>query len=1405
MEGRRNPFDGPAKSDAPPRPLFGQAPASLSFGQYMASKIKKLRVQNDGIQKASRIFEGVAIYVNGHTTPPKETLRTLILQHGGQFEAYQTSRVTHMIAENLAESKLREVMKMKKPLPVVHPKWIEDSISAQKRCSIYPYVYSRQHDPLQQTISSLLVTPATLGSHGARHMPEMTPRGPSHISTLSPPKPSNPASPTAIAKNTMTKDKVFSSTFPVMQPTPQLTLGAPKPNDPHPHYASNESIQMESHEQSPFSASLSTSDVNPPPSKSLTIGKTLDPRHEESSGRSTTKASDRKDPLVLAESSRSRKKATPLFKQESVSFGQYMSSKISKLRGRNDSIRGSSKLFDGVAIYVNGQTQPSRDVLRRLVLQYGGKFEQYLTDQVTHMIATHLSDTKFRELQSRKKPLPVVHPSWIEECIAQQKRVSTHTFIYSRYQDPLQPSLFSPQCTAPKLMPLMASIDDRLVIQKPLNGIFDNSSRPSQPPMPCQQNDTPRFETSPTQLLSPPSASSPTFPLPPAGSSTLMLSQLSPEAPTQILSQPLAQESTYPLTPETTSTLLLSIPASTCTMHQQSPPSPTPTLRLSPPSSPCLLSQASTMILSPYNPDIDLTQSLSPCSSQQDAYVDEFDVGILVSQLENFHEEPEPQSKHHADAFDSVITRPATILHAPKSPLSSKLPCEEEHAAKPEMLHVTSPEKSSKTLGGKSNGNSFRPIKSTKDGAAAFVKSYFTNSRLHHIGSWKGFYQQHAAEFMKESSVSLEDCTFGSHQGENRVILHVDLDCFFVSVAIRNLPSVYQTLPVAVAHSGYSSHDTANRDASNQKHNQKKRGTSEISSCNYIARSMGLKAGMFMEKAKSLCPNLIVLPYDFEAIEKVSCEVYKIFFRFTPSVQAMSCDEAYLEFPAGSCGVEVARQIRKTIYDATKCTASVGISYNMLLARLATKKAKPNNVFEITPANVAEHIEQLSVRDLPGVGYVMQTKLVELGIEACTDLQKWSESDLSEHFGVKTSQTLHRFSRGVDHRPLELAPVVKSISAEVNYGVRLAGREDAISFVEALASELQSRLTSAGFLTSSLTLKLKIRHPHAPIEPSKFMGHGVTQDCSKSIRLSSATDDVSVLAQSCVTLWKQLHVVPEDMRGAGIQATRLTRSSPAAASSRGPSVASYFQAAGHVSITHNEQKVSDDIPRAVLPTHSFLQQPDSIVPPRTRPPPVARWSHPSMSQIDPDVLNTLPEAIQREILYHVAKPTVPTSYSQIDQDILRALPKDMRHEIQHQFPKKVQFRPSVASRLKRPARLPPVPMKRPRSTLCASDSDVWQTLPPDIQCDLSEPPFSTCMPPPHGLASLDSWTPILLDKISNFGLADVVPALRKLKRHCVDPIGFNAVLEICNARTQQVYGHPLARRLVAPFDAASDT
>ena len=173
-------------------------------------------------------------------------------------------------------------------------------------------------------------------------------------------------------------------------------------------------------------------------------------------------------------------------------------------------------------------------------------------------------------------------------------------------------------------------------------------------------------------------------------------------------------------------------------------------------------------------------------------------------------------------------------------------------------------------------------------------------------------------------------------------------------------------------------------------------GGCEISSCNYPARARGLKNGMFMRSAKEKCPDLVVLKYDFELYEEISEQIYNIFYGVPEAVivQPVSVDEAYLEFPPTVDGMAVAGVIRERVFSETRCPCSAGIGPNMLLAKLATKKAKPNGQFEIHSGNLKSSIGDMKLEDLPGVGWKIARLLAEHGLHTVDDINPYTKQEL---------------------------------------------------------------------------------------------------------------------------------------------------------------------------------------------------------------------------------------------------------------------------------------------------------------------------------------------------------------------------------------------------------------------------
>ncbi|KAJ8530037.1 hypothetical protein K7X08_036872 [Anisodus acutangulus] len=513
---------------------------------------------------------------------------------------------------------------------------------------------------------------------------------------------------------------------------------------------------------------------------------------------------------------------------------------------------------------------------------------------------------------------------------------------------------------------------------------------------------------------------------------------------------------------------------------------------------------------------------------------------------------------------------------------------------------------------------------------ANFVENYFKHSRLHFIGTWRNRYRKRFPSspggFRCSTSVPSSSVTTNK-----TIIIHVDMDCFFVSVVIRNRPEL-KDKPVAICHSDNS------------------RGTSEISSANYPARGYGVKAGMFVRDAKSRCPHLVILSYDFEAYEEVADCFYNILHKYCNKVQAVSCDEAFLD--ATDSGVEDIQAfvvvIRKEILDATGCTASAGIAGNMLMAHLATRIAKPDGQCYIPAEKVEEHLCELPVKALPGIGHVLEEKLNRRQITTCGQLRMISKETLQKDFGAKTGSTLWNYSRGIDDRLVGMMQESKSIGADVNWGVRFNDLKDVQHFLLNLCKEVSLRLQGCGVIGRKFTLKIKKRRGDAG-EPIKYLGCGVCDNLSHSVTVPMATDRVDVLERIVSQLFTTSHMDVEDIRGMGLQVSKLETADSSTQGKERYSIRSWLTAASaktsnqNISICHEKGADEDTSKNSVDERHAQLQG-DSSTPfiemtaasPSSTAGIGSRATLPPMNELDIGVIESLPPEVFSEInaMYH---------------------------------------------------------------------------------------------------------------------------------------------------------------------------
>ena len=334
-----------------------------------------------------------------------------------------------------------------------------------------------------------------------------------------------------------------------------------------------------------------------------------------------------------------------------------------------------------------------------------------------------------------------------------------------------------------------------------------------------------------------------------------------------------------------------------------------------------------------------------------------------------------------------------------------------------------------------------------------FLGEFFTNSRLHHISAMAANAKDYVSSLRANHNGSFparDNLTHLTNSSEaiGKTIMHIDMDCFFVSVGLVSRPELVGR-PVVVTHARGNKQsggrDTDRRRAELAQYQERlDRGSggshwkldnidgtssmSEIASCSYEARAKGVRNGMFLGPALKLCPDLVPVPYDFAGYERVSRVMYDTVASYTLDIMAVSCDEMFVDLTSlckrlNMDPLQFVSHLRQEIFTKTDCCCSVGLGPNILLARLATKKAKPDGQYLLTVDTCADILAALQVTDLPGVGRSMQHKLSQLGVVTVSDLLTLSLARLQQEFGSKTGSSLWNMARGKDDRQLELEHV----------------------------------------------------------------------------------------------------------------------------------------------------------------------------------------------------------------------------------------------------------------------------------------------------------------------------------------------------------------------------------------------
>ena len=285
-------------------------------------------------------------------------------------------------------------------------------------------------------------------------------------------------------------------------------------------------------------------------------------------------------------------------------------------------------------------------------------------------------------------------------------------------------------------------------------------------------------------------------------------------------------------------------------------------------------------------------------------------------------------------------------------------------------------------------------------------------------------------------------------------ILHVDMDAFFASVEEADNPELKGRAVVVGAGP-----------------------RAVVTSANYVARGFGIRAAMPVAQARRLAPHAIFLPNRHHRYGEVSADVMRIFGDFSPHVEPLSLDEAFIDVSGATRLIGTARdiavQIRARIEGELKITCSVGISTTKLIAKLASGRCKPNGILEIADDRVLEFLHPLPVRELWGVGPKTGEALTKLGLQTIGDIAHTPRGTLIRALGQGQGESLYELAWGRDLRAVEESAIEKSIGAEETFARDIDDNEELLAELLRVTERVARRLRDQQFVARTIAIKIR--------------------------------------------------------------------------------------------------------------------------------------------------------------------------------------------------------------------------------------------------------------------------------------------------------------------------------------------
>jgi len=355
-----------------------------------------------------------------------------------------------------------------------------------------------------------------------------------------------------------------------------------------------------------------------------------------------------------------------------------------------------------------------------------------------------------------------------------------------------------------------------------------------------------------------------------------------------------------------------------------------------------------------------------------------------------------------------------------------------------------------------------------------------------------------------------------------RTVLHADMDAFYASIEQREHPEL-RGRPVIVG-------------------GAQARGV--VAAASYEARKFGVRSAMPGFEAKRLCPDGVFVSPNMELYASVSADVHRVFEQFTPEIEPLALDEAFLDV-TGSLGLfgdarTLGGQLRARVREATALVVSVGIASNKLVAKIACRLGKPDGLQVVPPGQEQATLAPLPIRYLWGVGPVLGDKLTAIGIRTIGELGLAEPERVARAAGER-AQYFVELARGIDERPVVAERAPKSIGEESTFERNVSDRDTVAQAVVVHAEEVARRLRGAGYLGGTVTLKMKLAKARAPREGTGRASESREPDyplLTRQRRLSAPTSDGQLLARTALELWDETQL-GEAVRLIGVSVSAL--------------------------------------------------------------------------------------------------------------------------------------------------------------------------------------------------------------------------------------------------------------------------